>query len=204
MKLVFTGIQGCGKWTQGRLLAEKYDYKIVEMGWELRKVIASGSDVWKKLKEIMDAWYLVSDELWAEVMSQAIKNYENETNVIFDAFIRLPWNKTVFDSHLSEYTVVFFDLSEEKAKQRLLGRMYNSKTGETFPSGTILDPKTWDQLERRKDDNEASILKRIEEFVSKTLPIVAEQKSEWKVIEINADQSVEEVFTELEEKLQLK
>jgi len=67
-------------------------------------------------------------------MSQAIKSHENDENVIFDAFIRLPWNKTVFDSHLSDYKVVFFDLSEEKAKNRLLGRMYNPKTGETFPS----------------------------------------------------------------------
>lgn len=203
MKLVFTGIQGCGKGTQGRLLQEKYGFEIVEMWGELRKVIASWSELWKKLKEVMDAGYLVSDELWAEVMSGAIQNYEGKENVIFDAFIRLPWNKEVFDSYLSEYKVVFFDLSQEKAKQRLLGRMYNPKTWETFPFGTDVDPKTWDTLEKRKDDNEESILKRIEEYVNKTLPIVEAQRWEWRVIEINADQSVQEVFTELESKLKL-
>jgi hypothetical protein len=61
-------------------------------------------------------------------MSQAIRNYADKENVIFDAFIRLPWNKTIFDSHVSDYKVIFFELSEQKAKQRLLGRMYNSKT----------------------------------------------------------------------------
>jgi adenylate kinase len=81
--------------------------------------------------------------------------------------------------------------------------MYNSKTWETFASGTIIDSKTGDILEKRKDDNEAGILKRIEEFVNKTLPIVAEQKAEWKVIEINADQSVNDVFADLENKLKL-
>ena len=52
MKLVFTGIQGCGKGTQGRLLKEKYGFEIVEMWGELRKVIASGSELgknWRKL-----------------------------------------------------------------------------------------------------------------------------------------------------------
>lgn len=203
MKLVFTGIQGCGKGTQGRLLQEKYGFEIVEMWGELRKVIASWSELWKKLKEVMDAGYLVSDELWAEVMSGAIQNYEGKENVIFDAFIRLPWNKEVFDSYLSEYKVVFFDLSQEKAKQRLFGRMYNPKTWETFPFGTDVDPKTWDTLEKRKDDNEESILKRIEEYVNKTLPIVEAQRWEWRVIEINADQSVEDVFKDLECKLWL-
>lgn len=203
MKLVFTGIQGCGKGTQWRLLAEKYGYEIVEMWGEFRKVISSGSELWLKLKQVMDAGYLVSDELWVEVMSQAIRNYADKENVIFDAFIRLPWNKTIFDSHVSDYKVIFFELSEQKAKQRLLGRMYNSKTWETFAPGTIIDSKTGDILEKRKDDNEAGILKRIEEFVNKTLPIVAEQKAEWKVIEINADQSVNDVFADLENKLKL-
>lgn len=203
MKLVFTGIQGCGKGTQARLLAENYGFDIVEMGWELRKVVASWTELWKKLKEVMDAGYLVSDDLGAEVMRGAIENFRDNENVIFDAFIRLPWNKEVFDSYLSDYKVVFFDLSEEKAKARLLERMYNPKTGETFMAGMTHDPETWDELIKRKDDNEASILKRIEEYINQTLPIVEVQKEEWRVIEVNADQSIEDVFKELQEKLLL-
>jgi adenylate kinase family enzyme len=111
-------------------------------------------------------------------MKQAIENFSSKENVIFDAFIRLPWNKEIFDSYLSDYKVVFFKLSEEKAKQRLLGRMYNPKTGETFPSGTLKDPKTGDTLEKRKDDHEEGILKRIEEYVTHTLPLVEKQREE--------------------------
>jgi len=203
MKLVFTGIQGCGKGTQGRLLAQKYGFEIVEMWGEFRKVIASGSELWKELKSVMDAGFLVHDELGAQVMKTAIESNNNKENVIFDAFIRLPWNKEVFDSYLTDYKVVFFDLSQEKAKQRLLWRMYNPSTWETFPFGTQTDPKSWDVLEKRKDDNESSILKRIEEYVNQTLPIVEVQRKEGRVIEINADQPIEDVFAELEQKLEL-
>lgn len=201
MHLIFTWIQWCGKWTQWRLLIEKYGFEIVEMWWEFRKIISSWSELWKKIKEVIDAWYLVDDKLWGEVMKQAIENYKSKEKVVFDAFIRLAWNKELFDKYLPEYKVVFFKLSEEKAKQRLLWRMYNPKTWETFPFWTKTDPKTWDELVKRKDDNEASILKRIEEYTKHTLPLLEIQRQEWKVIEVNAEQSVEDVFKELEEKL---
>jgi len=151
----------------------------------------------------MDKWFMVNDDLWAEVMKTAIENYKTKDRVIFDGFIRLDWNKKLFDSYLSDYKVVLFQLSEEKAKARLLGRVYNPVTGETFRTWTTHDPETWDELIKRKDDTEWSILQRINEYVTKAIPIVEEQRKEWRVIEINADQSIEDVFAELEKKLEL-
>lgn len=203
MKLVFTWIQGCGKGTQAKLLAEKYGFESTGMWDEFRKVVKSGSKLWEEIKAIIESGYLVWDDLGAQVMRTAIENASWVENMIFDAFIRLPWNKEVFDSYLSDYKVVFFNLSEEKAKKRLLGRMFNKATWETYMSGVTHDPVTGDELIRRADDDEASILKRIEEYVKYTLPIVDVQRAEWRVIEINADQAIENVFAELEEKLQL-
>jgi adenylate kinase len=138
-----------------------------------------------------------------DAIQNILQNYSNQ-RVIFDAFIRNDWNKDIFDRLMPEYQVVLFQLSEEKAKQRLLGRMFNPKTGETFPAGTTIDPKTGDKLIQRADDNEAGILKRIDLYREVTLPIVQEQIQEGRVIEVNADQSVEAVFAELEMKLNLK
>jgi adenylate kinase len=124
-------------------------------------------------------------------------------NIIFDGFIRNDWNKEIFDRVLPDYTAIFFKLSEEQAKQRLLGRMFNKITGETFPYGTTYDPKTNEELIHRSDDNEESILKRIDEYITKTLPILDQQKVEGKVLEINADQSINKVAGDLAEKLGL-
>jgi adenylate kinase family enzyme len=72
--------------------------------------------------------------------------------------------------------------------------MYNPNTGETFPSNIKIDPKTAEELVKRKDDNEQSILKRIDEFMQNTLVTVEKQKLELgKVIEIDADNSIEDV-----------
>lgn len=204
MKLVFTWIQWCGKWTQARLLVEKYWYTLVEMWGEFRKIIASGSELWLKLKEIMDTWAQVPWELGIAVMEEAILKNDTE-NVIFDAFVRNERNKEIFDRLLPDYKVLFFNLSVEKAKARLIWRMYDPVSWETFPAWTKLNPKNSVELVKRDDDkDEAAILKRISEFENKTLAIVEIQKQEWRIIEVNADQSINEVFHEIEEKLWLK
>ena len=206
MKLVFSGIQWCGKGTQARLLEEKYGVKILDMWGEFRRVVGSGSDLWNTLKEILEKWDQVNGELWKQVMEDAIEkvleNHRDEM-VVFDGFIRNDWNVEIFNRLLPDYKVVLFELSEEKSKQRLLGRMFNKTTGETFVTGTTHDPETGEELIRRADDNEEGILKRIQLYKDLTLPVVEMQRKEWRIIEVNADQSIEDVFTELETKLWL-
>ena len=201
MKLVFTGIQWCGKGTQARLLVEKYGYTLVEMGAEFRKVVSSGSELWQKVKAVIDSWAQVNAELWWEVMRNAINN-NSWKKIIFDWFIRNNWNKEIFDEILPEYKVLFFNLWVDKAKNRLLWRMFDPKTWETFMAWTTHNPETWDSLIKRDDDkDESAILKRISEYENKTLPVVEIQKQEWRVIEINADQEIEAVHAEIVSKI---
>jgi adenylate kinase len=98
---------------------------------------------------------------------------------------------------------VYFDLPEQEAMKRLLWRMYNPKTGETFPAWTTVDPKTGDELIKRPDDEENAIKQRIKEFYEKTLPVVELYQQEWRLIKINANQPIEEVTKEIIEKLWL-
>jgi len=202
MKLVFTWIQGCWKWTQARLLVENFGFTLLEMWQELRKIASSDTELWKRVKQTIDSWALVTPEVVWEIMNEVITTQTNK-NLILDWFVRNEWNKQSLENITNDYKVVFFELSKEKAIDRLLGRMYDPISGETFLSWTLVNPVTWTKLEKRKDDNEASILKRIDEFMNNTLPTAMRQEQEGKVIRINADQDVESVFKELVTKLWL-
>jgi adenylate kinase family enzyme len=46
-------------------------------------------------------------------------------------------------------------------------------------------------------------LQRIDEYITKAVPIVRLQRQEWKVLEVNADQPIPKVFADLEAKLEL-
>jgi len=203
MKLVFIWIQGSGKWTQGKILQEKYGFDIFETGGALRALAKENSELWKNIKETIEAWKQVSPEMIENILIDFIENKASWENIIFDGLVRNAWNKATADKILWDYKVVLFELDREKAEKRLLGRKYNPKTGETFLSTFNYDPKTGDKLEVRKDDNQDSIKQRIEEFYEKTLPVIEEYESEWKLIKINADNCIEGVTKELIEKLGL-
>ncbi|MCH8206826.1 MAG: nucleoside monophosphate kinase, partial [Chloroflexi bacterium] len=66
--LILFGIQGSGKGTQARILAEKKGYKLFETGKELREMAASGTDLGDKVKGIIEAGNLVSDEVVIEIV----------------------------------------------------------------------------------------------------------------------------------------
>lgn len=203
MKLVFTGIQWCGKWTQARMLEKKYGFKILEMGQALREIAKEDNELWREIKTTLDSGNLVSPHFVGKVIQEVISREFCE-KLILDGFVRNQGNKETMDQIAPDYKVVFFNLSKEKAIERLLGRMYDPKTGETFPSSYTHNPKTNIPLIKRADDNEDSILQRINAFVENTLPIVEIQKQEGKVIEINANQTVEKVFAEIVQKLWLE
>jgi len=203
MKLVFIWIQGSGKWTQGKILQKKYGFDIFETGGALRALAKENSELWRNIKETIEAWKQVSPEMIENILKDFIENKASWENIIFDGLVRNAWNKATADKILWDYKVVLFELDRSLAEKRLLGRKYNPKTGETFLSTFNYDPKTWDKLEVRKDDNQESIAQRIEEFYEKTLPLIEEYETEWKLIRINADNCIEWVTKELIEKLGL-
>lgn len=204
MNYVFIGIQGSGKWTQARLLEEKFDFKLFESGTALRNIAKEDSELWKLVKENIEKWNHINPSVVEDIMNDIIENKSEWKNSIFDGFVRNAWNKVSADKVLWDYKVVLFELSEEKSKSRLLWRMYNPETSETFPAWITIDPQTWTKLEKRADDNEKAILKRIEMYIELTMPVIKEYRKIWNLIEVNADQRVENVFDELVEKLGLK
>ena len=197
MHIVFIWIQGSWKWTQSRILQKEKWFEIFETGQALRNITKQNSDLWRLVKNTIESGKQVTPDIIENILKDYISSNNND-NIIFDGLVRNMWNKETADKILDKwYKVVFFDLNEKEAMKRLLWRMYNPKTWETFTSWTKVDPKTWDKLVKRSDDEENSIKQRIKEFYEKTLPVVDLYKKEWKLIKINANQSVEKVTTEI-------
>jgi len=204
MKLVFVWIQGSGKWTQWKILEEKFGFNIFETGWALRFLAKENSELGKRIKETIEWWHLVDIKTIWDIITDYLEKNSKDSNIIFDWIPRNNEQKELFDGLVSDFKVVLFDLPKEIAEKRLLWRKYNPKTGETFSSNFNFDPKTWDELEVRKDDNQEAIKQRIESFYEKTIPVIEKYEMEWKLIKIDANNCIESVTKELIEKLNLK
>ncbi len=202
MKIVFIGIQGSGKGTQARILEENYGFKLYETGGALREIAAKNSDLGRLVKSTIEAGHQVNPEIVEDILADIIIS-NPEKNLILDWFVRNEGNKNSMDKIVGNYKVVFFNLDEATAKQRLLGRMYDQETGETFPSWTLINPKNGNTLVKRSDDEENAINIRIQLFYEKTLPIIERYKQEWNLIEINAQWTIEEVSENIKKGLGL-
>lgn len=202
MKIVFIWIQWSGKWTQWRILEEKNWFKIYETWTALREIAKKETELWKLVKSTIESWNQVSPEIVEEILADVIAS-NPWINLILDGFVRNEWNKLSVDKIVWDYKVVFFNLDEETAKSRLLWRMYDKETWETFPTWTLVNPKNWNTLIKRSDDEEEAINTRIRLFFEKTMPIVEIYRNEWRLIEIDAKWTIEEVSEKIKKELWL-
>ena len=178
MDLVLFGIQGSGKGTQARKIAAEFGYDIFETGAELRRIIASGSDLGKIAASYMDKGNLVPLSLVMQVTKEAVLERAKTQKILFDGIPRDREQMQAFDAMMVDvgrpFRCLHILLPEEEALQRILGRA---------------------KVEGRVDDSdEAYIRRRMQIFREKTLPVIDEYRRQRKLGDINGSGTVEEVY----------
>ena len=100
--LILVGIQGSGKGTQGKLLAEKFGYKIFETGGALRAIAKEDSALGHKVKEITERGDLVPNEIVMEIVEHFFAGISSEVPVIFDGIPRSEEQRQSLENLLQE------------------------------------------------------------------------------------------------------
>jgi adenylate kinase len=176
MDLVLFGIQGSGKGTQAKILSEKYDLKIFETGNELRQLAKEDSPLGKKIKTVIDAGHMVSNDIVMEIVENFIKNIPAEQKILFDGIPRKLVQKESFDELISSVNRKIIGLQilvpEEKTINRLIQRA---------------------EIQGRADDTPEGIRNRIAAFYEETVPVLEKYKAEGKLLEVDGDQEIEKV-----------
>lgn len=182
--LILVGIQGSGKGTQARILAEKFGYQIFETGGELRNIAKEESELGRKVKEITERGDLVPNEIVMEIVENFLSKVSNDTPVIFDGIPRSDSQRIsledLLNRHERKFSVLEVKLSEKESMQRMMKRA---------------------EIENRADDTPEVMKKRIANFYTHTQPLLDAWKD--RLITVDGDQPIEEVSKEILEKLNL-
>lgn len=203
MDYVLFGIQGSGKGTQGKILAQKINAAYFETGGELRKLAAENSQLGKKVKSIIEAGHLVPNEVVMEIVENFIENSGAARSIIFDGIPRNKEQNDTLENLLQklkrQYTGIYFELSREEALSRLIKRRICSKCKEVYPAfyKNPVCGKCNGELVTRADDNADSIRTRLDIFYKETLPIIENWKSRGKMINIDAAPPIEVITKNL-------
>ena len=207
MDIILFGMQGSGKGTQGKILAERYGLRVFDMGSELRSIIASGVPLGLQLKEIVDRGDLVSDDQIMEVVEEFLRSIPAEQRILFDGIprtmIQAEKLMAVLKQNGRDAFALNIKISEKEAIHRLTNRRICSNCKEIYPATFEGDRcfKCGSPLETRQDDsNLDSVKKRLENFQLETKPVIDMFYRNDHLIEVDGEQPIPEVTDEMIEK----
>ncbi len=207
MDIILFGMQGSGKGTQGKILAEKYDLTVFDMGSQLRSMIASGSELGEKLKSIVERGDLVDDATVLEVVESFLSTVPADKSVVFDGIPRtLKQSEGLLallaTNHRETFALVV-KISEKVAVERLTQRRVCSSCGEIYPAffkESICAQCAGELITRQDDSNIDAIKKRLENYQNETTPVIKHFYDIDRLIEVDGEQAIPDVTEEMIEK----
>jgi len=184
LNLVLLGPPGSGKGTQGERLQKDFRLPYYATGDILRAAVRDGTELGVTAKEYMDRGDLVPDEVIVGLIAERVARSEAGDGFILDGFPRTIAQAEALDAKMEELgraltAAVLIEVSDEEVVRRLGGRRTCVKEGHIFhmefdpPKNEGICDICGARLEIREDDKPEVIRHRLEEYHSKTEPLVA-------------------------------
>jgi adenylate kinase len=198
-KFIIMGIQGSGKGTQAKLLAEDLDLEHFSVGDIFRWNVQHHTKLGAQVKRIMASGNLVDDDLVESVVRRCLAEHDWNFGFVIDGF---PRNARQAEFFLESYDidgVINLHLPDEEVMRRVLARRLCSQCGLDY-NLIAHRPQIDDtcdicrgKLVMRADDNPEALGIRLADYHEETKPLIAIFERKEFVVTIDATRSVEEV-----------
>lgn len=183
MNIILLGPPGAGKGTQARHLVETRNMVQLSTGDMLRDAKSSGSEMGKKVSEVMARGDLVTDDIVIGLIGEKLSETSSD-GFIFDGFPRTLAQADALGNLLEKHgqdldAVIEMRVDDDALVGRITARSTCAKCGEVYNDMTKPQPVDGkcincgsDEFVRRADDNEGSLRQRLMEYYKKTSPII--------------------------------
>lgn len=200
MNIILMGCPGAGKGTQSAKLQQELHLEHISTGDVLRAEIAAGTDLGKQISGLIAAGNLVPDGLMISILEQRVKAAKG--GIIFDGFPRTVAQAQALDEMLKRLqrditAVIMIDLPESEVVKRLSTRRLCKKCGKPAPTSTQATCECGGELYVRADDAPESVKHRLEVYRKDTLPVKNYYVNSGKYVEVNGQQTPEQVFEDI-------
>ncbi len=179
MRIILLGAPGAGKGTQAQFLKDKYSIPQISTGDMLRAAVKAGTEMGLAAKKKMDAGELVSDDIIIGIVKERVKEADCENGYLLDGFPRtIPQADAMRENSIDVDFVVEIDVDNVEIVKRLSGRRVHPASGRVYhvtynpPQVEGKDDVTGEDLIQRDDDQEDTILHRLNVYKDQTRPLV--------------------------------
>lgn len=203
--VVFLGPPGCGKGTQSEYLVKEKGFFSLSTGDLLRSNINKVIDEYgKTIGEVIGSGSLLPDHVTVDLISDKLRDF-GDVDVLFDGFPRTIGQAEALDEMCVKFKrgldkVINFVIDDDVIIKRILGRFKCSSCGKIYNEfflntkiANVCDVCGGKEFDRRSDDNEESLKKRLAEYHSKTYPLIDFYSKSGILYNVDADAPLEEV-----------
>jgi len=183
MRIILLGPPGAGKGTQARRLSDRYGLPVIATGDIFREQIAQATPLGLQAKEFYDRGEYVPDELTTRMVFERLDRPDVREGFILDGYPRTVPQAQALERRLAQKgtplsAVLNFKISDAVAVKRLMARLVCPNCKRTY--NTEFKPPRVEgicdvcghELTNRADDDEATVLRRLEVYLRETKPLV--------------------------------
>jgi adenylate kinase len=209
VNIILLGPPGAGKGTQAQRLQRERGMVQLSTGDMLRAAVASGSELGKKAKGIMDRGDLVPDDLMVGLIEDRIAQPDCAGGFILDGFPRTEAQAKALDQMLAKIgkkldRVVEMEVEEKALTERIVGRYTCAKCGTGYHDKFkrpkvegVCDVCGSNEFVRRKDDNAETMKTRMAAYRSQTEPLLPYYAARGALRKVDGMASMDEVYRQI-------
>ena len=151
-----------------------------------RAAIAAQTDLGEQVEPLLAAGKLVPDETTIALIRERLAEPDAAEGFVLDGFPRNLAQAEALDDMLAEIgrgldAILFFDLPDEVATERMLGRA---------------------TAENRPDDTPEVMAERLRTYHEQTEPVVEHYRVTGRLVPLHAGRSIDEVWAEIQDALE--
>jgi adenylate kinase len=185
VNLLLLGPQGSGKGTQAARISAVYGIPHVATGDMFRTAMEAGTALGRRIRPLYEAGELIPDDVTIELIEERLAEDDARDGFVLDGFPRNLAQAQALDVMLSAIgrdldAIIFFDVPESVVRERIAGRA---------------------QAEHRADDTPEALARRLAIYYKQTVPVVEHYRAGGKLVQLHADRTIDEVFSEIQRAL---
>lgn len=201
--ICFLGPQGSGKGTQAGRLAKFLSLPTVSTGSLYRSHVSQETSIGLEAKQYLDQGQYVPDSVTIQLIEETLVEPMYASGIILDGFPRTLPQKEFLDKKVMTYDVVYIDISDDEVIKRIAGRVqcpnghiYHTEYKQPQEEG-VCDIDN-EPLSQRSDDTPDALKRRLENFHTKTKPLLEAYKVDGNLHIIDGNRAIDEVFADIQ------